>query len=224
MGQPTSGKCHEVYDESCKAPANGSARTSATCFVCGDFVCTSEGCSTKMPWYKYGVVRVCRGCRESAERMSTLKNDAMTKTKTRVPFTIAMREALIAARNTLGISQAELAVNRCGLKTLGTLSGLERGRIHSIESSLLAKLEAVLGVKFNVPIGKPAKRDRNSWSAARTERLVDEQLPKRSRPTEAEVSAYATQNAMEVIAGQMTVGELARLAGCTVRDIVERVM
>lgn len=208
MGQPTSGKCHEVYDENCKAPANGSARTSATCFVCGDFVCTSEGCSTKMPWYKYGIVRVCRGCRWSAERMSEVKSEPMAKS-TRIPFTIAMREALINARNKLGISQAELAVNRCGLKTLGTLSGLERGRIHSIESDLLAKLEKVLGVKLRG----------EEWNAENTQKVVDEQRPKRR-------GGRATSGAdvLETIAGRMTIGDLAKAAGCSVADIVARVM
>lgn len=63
--------CSVVWDNDCKAPAGfrvgdgyarGTASTRATCFACGEAVCTN--CSRRMDYFNYGVQRVCFGCVE----------------------------------------------------------------------------------------------------------------------------------------------------------------
>lgn len=61
-----------VSDNGCLAPAGirsgngmaeGTRSTRATCFVCGEPVCTN--CSKIMPWHPYGRRRVCLTCQDN---------------------------------------------------------------------------------------------------------------------------------------------------------------
>ena len=58
--------CKEVYDNDCKSPANMEPLEPcrATCFACGEHVCTSRGCSRVLTYLGYGRKRLCLSCAE----------------------------------------------------------------------------------------------------------------------------------------------------------------
>lgn len=60
--EPGSGWCCVVADHDCRA--SNVDRTRARCFSCGDFVCTSHGCSRVVKYYRYGRRRICATCQE----------------------------------------------------------------------------------------------------------------------------------------------------------------
>lgn len=113
---------------------------------------------------------------------------------TRVQFNDTMAADLVSARNALGLSQTDLAA-KLG-KNRGAISSLEYGKVRSIDVAALATLETNLGRPLQGKTGEASMR------AQRT------------------ASRTAGQEAMELIASRMTLGELSERSGKSLEAIV----
>lgn len=59
-------RCH-VVNKGCKAAPASPDTTTATCYACGNAVCTNPLCSKRVTWYRRRR-RVCARCQEELMR------------------------------------------------------------------------------------------------------------------------------------------------------------